>query len=42
MARYKKSPMHEGQDKIARFKRLDQLLRSSEGHTLNEILMMTE
>ena len=38
MARYKKSPMHEGQDKIARFKRLDQLLRSSEGHTLNEIL----
>ena len=30
--------MHEGQDKIARFKRLDQLLRSPEGHTLNEIL----
>ena len=30
--------MHEGQDKIARLKRLDQLLRSPEGHTLNEIL----
>lgn len=30
--------MHEGQDKIARLKRLDQLLRSPEGRTLNEIL----
>lgn len=30
--------MHEGQDKITRFKRLDQLLRSPGGHTLNEIL----
>lgn len=38
MARYEKSPMHKGQNKIARFKRLDQLLRSPEGHTLNEIL----
>lgn len=38
MSRYQKSPMHEGQDKIARLKRLDQLLRSPEGHTLNEIL----
>ena len=38
MSKYQKSPMHEGQDKIARLKRLDQLLRSPEGHTLNEIL----
>lgn len=38
MSRYQKSPMHEGQNKIARLKRLDQLLRSTEGHTLNEIL----
>lgn len=30
--------MHEGQDKFARLMRLDQLLRTSEGHTLNEIL----
>ena len=38
MSKYQKSPMHEGQDKIARLKRMDQLLRSPEGHTLNEIL----
>lgn len=38
MSKYKKSPMHEGQDKIARLKRLDQLLRSPEGHTIKEIL----
>ena len=38
MAKYKKRPMHEGQDKIARFKRLDQLLRSPSGHTIKEIL----
>ena len=38
MSKYQKSPIHEGQDKIARLKRLDQLLRSPEGHTLNEIL----
>lgn len=38
MSKYQKSLMHEGQDKIARLKRLDQLLRSPEGHTLNEIL----
>ena len=38
MSKNQKSLMHEGQDKIARLKRLDQLLRSPEGHTLNEIL----
>jgi hypothetical protein len=38
MSKYQKSPMHEVKDKIARLKRLDQLLRSPEGHTLNEIL----
>lgn len=38
MAKYIKSPMHEGQNKIARFMRLDQLLRSPEGVTLKEIL----
>ena len=37
MSKYKKSSMHEGQDKFARLMRLDQLLRKSEGHTLNEI-----
>lgn len=38
MAKYKKSAMHEGQNKIARFMRLDQLLRTPEGKTLNEIM----
>ena len=38
MANYKKSAMHEGQNKIARFMRLDQLLRTPEGVTLKEIL----
>ncbi len=38
MARYKKTSMHEGQDKFARLMRLDQLLRTPEGRTLNEIL----
>ena len=38
MAKYIKSTMHEGQNKIARLIRLDQLLRSSEGFTLNEIM----
>ena len=38
MTKNKKSSMHEGQDKFARLMRLDQLLRTSEGRTLNEIL----
>ena len=38
MAKYQKTAMHEGQNKIARFIRLDQLLRSSEGLTLKEIM----
>ena len=38
MAKYQKTPMHEGQNKIARFMRLDQLLRSPEGVTLKEIM----
>ena len=37
MVKYKKTYMHEGQDKFARLMRLDQLLRNPEGHTLNEI-----
>ena len=37
MGKYKKSSMHEGQDKFARLMRLDQLLRNPEGRTLNEI-----
>ena len=37
MKKYKKSLIHEGQDKFARFMRLDQLLRIPEGRTLNEI-----
>lgn len=37
MSRYKKTSMHEGQDKFARLMRLDQLLRIPEGRTLNEI-----
>ncbi len=37
MSKYKKSSMHEGQDKFARLMRLDQLLRKPEGRTLNEI-----
>ena len=39
MAKYQKTAMHEGQNKIARFMRLDQLLRSPEGVTLKEIMM---
>lgn len=38
MTQYKKSAMHEGQNKIARFIRLDQLLRTPGGVTLEEIL----
>lgn len=38
MTNYKKSAMHEGQNKIVRFMRLDQLLRSPDGVTLKEIL----
>lgn len=38
MAKYQKTAMHEGQNKIARFMRLDQLLRSPEGVTLKEIM----
>ena len=37
MTKNKKSSMREGQDKFARLMRLDQLLRTSEGRTLNEI-----
>lgn len=37
MSKYKKTSMHEGQDKFARLMRLDQLLRKAEGRTLNEI-----
>jgi hypothetical protein len=37
MVKYKKTYMHEGQDKFARLMRLDQLLRNPEGRTLNEI-----
>lgn len=37
MAKYKKSSMHDGQDKFARLMRLDQLLRTPEGRTINEI-----
>lgn len=37
MGKYNKSSMHEGQDKFARLMRLDQLLRTPEGRTLNEI-----
>ena len=37
MAKYKKTSMHEGQDKFARLMRIDQLLRTMEGRTLNEI-----
>ena len=38
MSKYKKTAMHEGQNKIARFMRLDQLLRTPEGVTLKEIM----
>lgn len=38
MTQYKKSAMHEGQNKIARLMRLDQLLRTPGGVTLKEIL----
>ena len=38
MTKYNKSPMHEGQNKIARYIRMDQLLRSPEGMTLKEIM----
>ena len=38
MAHYKKTLMREGQNKFARFIRLDQMLRMPEGYTLNEIL----
>lgn len=38
MVKYQKTAMHEGQNKIARFMRLDQLLRSPEGITLKEII----
>lgn len=38
MSNYKKTLMHEGQDKLARLIRLDQLLRTPEGLTLKEIL----
>ncbi len=37
MVKYKKTYIHEGQDKFARLMRLDQLLRNPEGRTLNEI-----
>lgn len=37
MAKYKKTSMHEGQDKFTRLIRLDQLLRKPEGRTLYEI-----
>lgn len=37
MAKYKKTTMHEGQDKFARIMRLDQLLREPKGRTLKEI-----
>lgn len=37
MSNYKKSSMHDGQDKFARLMRLDQLLRAPEGRTINEI-----
>lgn len=38
MTKYNKSPMHEGQNKIARYIRMDQLLRFPEGMTLKEIM----
>lgn len=38
MEKSTKNPMHEGQNKIARFICLDQLLRSPEGVTLQEII----
>ncbi len=38
MIKDKNNAMHEGQNKIARFMRLDQLLRSPQGVTLNEIM----
>ena len=38
MAKYLKTAMHEGQNKIARLIRLDQLLRSPNGLTLKEIM----
>lgn len=38
MAKKQKNSMHEGQNKIARFMRLDQLLRSPQGVTLKEIM----
>lgn len=38
MTKYSKSPMREGQNKIARYIRMDQLLRSPEGMTLKEIM----
>lgn len=42
MTKYKKTLMREGQDKFARFMRLDQLLRMPDGRTLNEILIDTQ
>lgn len=38
MPRYVKTAMHEGQNKIARYIRMDQLLRFPEGMTLKEIM----
>lgn len=38
MVKHKTTSMHEGQNKFARLMRLDQLLRTPEGRTLNEIL----
>lgn len=42
MSKYKKTLMREGQDKLARLIRLDQLLRMPDGRTLNEILTDTQ
>lgn len=42
MSKSKKTLMREGQDKFARFMRLDQLFRMPEGRTINEILTDSE
>jgi len=42
MSKSKKTLMHEGLDKFARFMRLDQLFRMPEGRTINEILTDSE